>query len=70
MGSFAFLSYAPTISAKNPNRNLKSVTLTLTFQPQNHVTSRICHRYCMYQVCHSFLSYAPNITVKMHLLTL
>jgi len=34
------LSYAPTISVKNPNRN-PNPNLTFDFQPQNHVTAMI-----------------------------
>jgi len=49
---------------------LLTLTLTLTFQSKNHVTCRISQGYSLYQVWswtlwdHSFLSYAPDISVK------
>jgi len=52
------------------------LTLMLTFDhsTQNHVTCRIFQCHFEYQFWtlwdHSFLSYVPNISVKMHLLTL
>ena len=48
--------------------------MTLTFQPQNHIISRISQGYSLYQVWtlwdHSFLSYAPNISVKKVLMNM
>ena len=56
-----FLSYTPNITVKNALTDPE----TLTFEPQNCITSRESQSHSLYQVWRlsddSFLSYAPNI---------
>jgi len=51
-----------------------TLTLTLTFHAQNHVTSSTSQGHSPYQVLtlwgYSFLSYAPKISVKNALIDL
>ena len=42
----SFSSYAPDISVKNALTDF----VTLTFEPQNHVTSRLSQGHSLYQV--------------------
>ena len=64
-----------SVDTRRRARSERALTLTLTFDlsTQNHITRRISQGHSLYQVWilwdHLFLSYAPDISVKMHLLT-